>query len=78
MMKDSLNAKDPGRPNAVTNADEQEVAVNHSSKEDGGYDEVPAERQPASRTETEKEGKEDVKKDEKPAPGHQVKSNKPF
>jgi len=36
-MQVSLNDQDPGRPKAVTNADEQDVAVNHSTADDGGY-----------------------------------------
>jgi hypothetical protein len=38
MFDMSFNEQDPGRKNAVTNADEQEVAVNHSTA-DHGYDE---------------------------------------
>ena len=47
-MKSSLNDSDPGRPKAVTNADEQEVAVNHSTAE-GGYD-TPNPPEPSSAT----------------------------
>jgi hypothetical protein len=42
MFDMSFNEQDPGRKNAVTNADEQEVAVNHSTT-DHGYDEPATE-----------------------------------
>lgn len=66
-METSLNEKDPGRPKAVTNADEQEVVVNHSSKEEGGYDEPTSEQQPAPEKPKEQSTeKSDVEKKESP------------
>ena len=38
-MVPSVNDPDPGRPKAITNADEQDVAVNHSDSDQGGYSE---------------------------------------
>jgi hypothetical protein len=58
-----LNDKDPGRPKAITNADEQEVAVNHSTA-DHGYDEPTNEDIPA-KNEDEKRVQDDSKKDTK-------------
>lgn len=77
-MEKSLNEQDPGRPKAVTNADEQDVAVNHSTKEDGGYDEPATERQSASTTINAEQvpEKEEAKKEQKPAKGPQSQSNK--
>ena len=76
-MQKNFNDGDPGRPKAVTNADEQEVAVNHSTKEEGGYDEpVNSESTPAV-SNNEKTQPEEVKKDEKPGKD-QSKSNKNF
>jgi hypothetical protein len=46
-MLSSLNDQDPGRPKAVTNTDEQDVAVNHSTKEQGGYDEPASSQESA-------------------------------
>jgi hypothetical protein len=36
-MTENLNDPDPDK--RITNSDEQDVAVNHSTKEEGGYDE---------------------------------------
>jgi hypothetical protein len=58
-----LNDKDPGRPKAITNADEQEVAVNHSTA-DHGYDEPKNEDIPA-KNENEKPSQDESKKDTK-------------
>ena len=78
-MEKSLNEQDPGRPKTVTNADEQDVAVNHSSKEEGGYDEPAAERQPASPPANEQSAeKEEVQKEKKPGKGPHAQSNKNF
>ena len=63
-MKSSLNELDPGRPKAVTNADEQDVAVNHSTAE-SGYDEPNPSQPPSAAPEkpvAENEKTEQVKK----------------
>jgi hypothetical protein len=77
-MKTSLNDPDPGRPKAVTNADEQEVAVNHSTA-DSGYDE-PNPPQPASAVQTpEKPAAEDDKTEKVKKSGKGISSgNKNF
>jgi hypothetical protein len=56
-MLESLDDKnDPGRPKALTNADEQDVAVNHSTT-DHGYDEPAATQPPVATSEPEKKEK---------------------
>jgi hypothetical protein len=68
-MQHSLNDKDPGRQKAVTNADEQEVAVNHSTA-DHGYDEpVASEPTAAAPAESENVAAEELKKERKPGKG---------
>ena len=75
-MKTSLHEQDPGRPKAVTNADEQEVAVNHSSKEEGGYDEPTSEQQSAPEAPKEESAeKSDVQKERKPGKSPRPQAN---
>lgn len=59
------NDNDPGKRKAVTNADEQDVAVNHSTAE-SGFDE------PAQETQPEKSGNA-----EKPAQAESVDGARP-
>jgi hypothetical protein len=70
----SLNDPDPGRAKAVTNADEQDVAVNHSSAEHG-YDEPASERAPEKVIVNEKP-EEQVKKDIAPEKGPSSQTNR--
>jgi hypothetical protein len=64
-MQNSLNDQDPGRQKAVTNADEQEVAVNHSTA-DHGYDEpVTSEPTAAALAESDNVAAEELKKEKK-------------
>jgi hypothetical protein len=76
-MQKHFDDRDPGRPKAVTNADEQEVAVNHSTKEEGGYDEPVNSASTPAVSNTAKSQSEEVKKDEKPGKTPS-KSNKNF
>jgi hypothetical protein len=72
-----LDDMDPGRPKAVTNSDEQEVAVNHSTT-DHGYDE-PREPETPAKPEIEKPIREDEsKKEDKPGKRPASQANKNF
>jgi hypothetical protein len=62
-------AQSDPRTNAqkVTNADDQEVVVNHSTVEEGGYDE-PANQQVEAPKPEEKQPKKDEKVEQPPRP----------
>ena len=78
-MSSDVKEPDPGRPKAVTNTDEQEVAVNHSTA-DHGYDEPASSTTPAAGTiESEKQAAEAKKKEqESEKKGKPSQSNKNF
>jgi hypothetical protein len=78
-MLSSLNDQDPGRPKAVTNADEQDVAVNHSTKEQGGYDEPTSSQESAPvATNNENPVAEEQSKEKKSEKGPSSQTNKNF
>ena len=69
----------PGEDQKITNTDEQEVAVNSSSADDGGYDEPVDHSKPESSVNVaeEKMKRENKEEDVKRAspPGHHFKAN---
>jgi hypothetical protein len=71
----SLNDRDPGRQKAVTNADEQEVAVNHSTADEGGYDEPNSASATLNDSSEESKGTE-VKKEKKSEKGQSSQTDK--
>jgi hypothetical protein len=46
---------EPDPDKRITNSDEQEVAVNHSTREEGGYDEPGSAREPETTSSSKKE-----------------------
>jgi hypothetical protein len=75
-MKEGFDEKDPGRPKAVTNADEQDVAVNHSTADQGGYAEPSQASPQASNESKQPDGEERNEKKAIKAPqSSQSKSN---
>ncbi len=74
----SFNETDPGKPNPITNSDEQEVAVNQSVKQQGGYDE-PDSAHPAQVSNTEEKPSapnEQVKKKDQVKEGSPLQTNR--
>jgi hypothetical protein len=66
----------PGDDQKITNADEQAVAVNASTTDDGGYDEPVNRIEPAEKeTEEAKNSKVSVDKKKTPPPPHHTKAN---
>jgi hypothetical protein len=74
-MKEGFDENDPGRPKAVTNADEQDVAVNHSTADQGGYAEPSSPSSQAS-NESKDSGPEEGKNEKKAAKEGQSSQSK--
>ena len=67
----------PGDDHKITNADEQAVAVNSSTADDGGYDEPINRIEPAAEkaSDTAKSSKAEDEKKKTPPPPHHIKVN---
>ena len=68
----------PGDDQKITNADEQAVAVNSSTTDDGGYDEPINRIEPAAEKvsdEAKSNSKADSEKKKTPPPPHHTKAN---
>lgn len=67
----------PGDDQKITNADEQAVAVNSSTADDGGYDEPVNRIEPAAEKASDeaKNSKADSEKKKTPPPPHHTKAN---
>jgi hypothetical protein len=68
--------KAPGDDQKITNADEQAIAINSSTADDGGFDE-PVNRTEAAVRKEREEAKSGKAEDEKktPPPPHHIKAN---
>ena len=58
-------SNDPDPDKKITNSDEQDVAVNHSTKEEGGYDEPSPEASRSHETNDDLRKAEDRRSEEK-------------
>ena len=76
-MSNEVNDLDPGRRKSVTNTDEQEVAVNHSTA-DEGYDEPAATTPPATTAANSEKQTTDEKGKEKTSEKKTSQANKNF